>query len=1212
MGVPAFFRWLSRKYPSVIVECIEQRPVDVDGQQVPVDSSLPNPNGVEFDNLYLDMNGIIHPCTHPEDKPAPKDEDEMMIAIFECIDRLFRIVRPRKLLYMAIDGVAPRAKMNQQRSRRFRASKETQEKIDEIARIRSELQAKGAYLPPEKPKEAHFDSNCITPGTPFMDRLSKCLHYYIHDRLNNDPGWKGVKVILSDANVPGEGEHKIMDYIRRQRAQPDHDPNTQHVLCGADADLIMLGLATHEPNFTIIREEFKPNKPRPCDVCGQLGHEMKECTGTTPEDNMAKDPNMAFGNQDSFIFVRLSVLREYLERELQMPNLPFPYDFERALDDWVFMCFFVGNDFLPHLPSLEIREGAVDRLVNLYKKCVYKTRGWLTDSGDVNLERVQVIMSELGLAEDEIFKRRQQNEINFKNREKAKKRREQQQRPNFNLLERTQFAPTPIGQGPQTVQNARQEAANIRLAGMNRDSAPDNSNSRKRSAGAAGLDEEEDEQKHDEVRLWEDGFKERYYESKFEVSQDNLEFRYRVALQYVRGLCWVLRYYYQGCASWKWYFPYPPHSRGSPECLILYRVALQYVRGLCWVLRYYYQGCASWKWYFPYPPHPRAPPSVLYCALGLLHPATTSLRSYRVALQNVRGLCWVLRYYYQGCASWKWYFPYPPHPRGSPECLILYRVALQYVRGLCWVLRYYYQGCASWKWYFPYHYAPFASDFVNIGGLATAFETGTEPFRPLEQLMGVFPAASSTHVPKPWAKLMSDPFSPIIDFYPTDFKIDLNGKKFAWQGVALLPFVEENRLFKALEPYYGELTAAERQRNIRGNDRLYVDPSNPAYQFLLGLYSGAGGELRGRAGGEQQHPLRSEGVRGQLMLATENVPINGQLNSPVVGLPPVLGNQVVCVRFVDPEYPEDFIFPARRLPGATEPLRVLKPGDLSQQGNRNWRPQIDLRQLVLAGPEYPEDFIFPARRLPGATEPLRVLKPGDLSQQGTGTGGRRLPVLAGLEYPEDFIFPARRLPGATEPLRVLKPGDLSQQGNRNWRPQIGMVPSNTLASLDAAGHRMLGHQLPRDRSYSHVPPPQQHQNQHNRDRSQSYGPQRSGYVPYQNQRHQGDQGYNQGNQGYNQGRQGYNQGGQNYNQGGHGYNQGGQSYNQGQSYNRGGHDNRSGHDNRGSQDNRGSRHNQGGFRHQSPNDRNQGYRNNQGYSSNGSHGYTSQGGSRWR
>lgn len=825
MGVPAFFRWLSRKYPSIVAHCVEEKPQCVDGVKIPVDTTKPNPNDVEFDNLYLDMNGIIHPCCHPENKAAPKDEDEMMVAIFEYIDRIFSVVRPRRLLYMAIDGVAPRAKMNQQRSRRFRASKEAAEKVEDMARIRAELRDRGVPLPPEKNKSEHFDSNCITPGTPFMDRLAKCLHYYVHDRLNNDPGWKNIEVILSDANVPGEGEHKIMDFIRRQRANPKHDPNTHHCLCGADADLIMLGLATHEPNFTIIREEFKPNQPRPCEICAQLGHEMKDCQGLAKEKQGEFDElEKPIGSETEFIFLRLNILREYLEKDLHMQNLPFTFNIERAIDDWVFMCFFVGNDFLPHLPSLEIREGAIDRLIRLYKAAVYKTGGYLTENGFVELSRVQLIMTELGEAEDEIFKRRQENELNFKRRLKEKKKRmkleaESESKPAW--TPRGQFAPVAVGESVAAVQNAKNDAYNMRREGME--------HRRNLSAGNAGGngplesmlrpayvqgdgqgekrkheddDSSEEEEPHDEVRLWEDGWKERYYVSKFDISADNVPFRHDVAAAYVEGLCWVLRYYYQ--------------------------------------------------------------------------------------------------------------------------------------------------GCASWKWFFPYHYAPFASDFINVGDIKINFERDTQPFKPMEQLMSVFPAASKQHLPSVWGDLMDDPESPIIDFYPIDFKIDLNGKKYAWQGVALLPFVDEKRLLETVQTVYPQLTEAEVKRNTRGDDVFYVRKGHRGYSYLLGLYEACKDYNREF----DLEPKYFGGVGGKILLSHIAIGPGDDVRSVIPGLPDIPNNMVVCVRFRDPKYDKDFVFKAERLPGAKDPDRVLKPGDLTPEQNRSWRPQLGMaprRQIASVG-----------------------------------------------------------------------------------------------------------------------------------------------------------------------------------------------------------------------------------------------------------------------
>ncbi len=146
-----------------------------------------------------------------------------------------------------------------------------------------------------------------------------------------------------------------------------------------------------------------------------------------------------------------------------------------------------------------------------------------------------------------------------------------------------------------------------------------------------------------------------------------------------------------------------------------------------------------------------------------------------------------------------------------------------YVVGLCWVMKYYYDGCPSWKWYFPFHYAPFASDLKNIERFKKDcdFELG-EPFKPVEQLMAVLPEDSSHAIPKASRWLMSDSESPIIDFYPKEVPCDPNGKAMPWLWVVLLPFIDEDRLLSAFHPTMKDWTDSERLCNARGIDDGYV------------------------------------------------------------------------------------------------------------------------------------------------------------------------------------------------------------------------------------------------------------------------------------------------------------------------------------------------------------------------------------------------------
>jgi len=304
---------------------------------------------------------------------------------------------------MAIDGVAPRAKMNQQRARRYRAAQEMAENEREEAELREQFIAEGRAVP-QKRATAAWDSNVITPGTPFMHRLAKALIWYVHERYTKDPLWKqlGFRVILTDANIPGEGEHKICEYIREQRCQPGYDPNTKHMLYGADADLIMLGLATHEAHFAILREVVTAVKEeKKCSICGKSGHVASECTGDNPEEEEAVGPQMK-----PFQILNVAIMRQYLDHYFEALNgkVTFKYSLERCIDDFIFLCFFVGNDFLPHLPSLSIREGSIDALMEMYINLLPQLGDYLTLNGHVNLGPVDQFLECLGKIEDDVFR----------------------------------------------------------------------------------------------------------------------------------------------------------------------------------------------------------------------------------------------------------------------------------------------------------------------------------------------------------------------------------------------------------------------------------------------------------------------------------------------------------------------------------------------------------------------------------------------------------------------------------------------------------------------------------------------------------------------------------------------------------------------------------------------------------------------------------------
>ncbi|KAK7750233.1 exonuclease II Exo2 [Diatrype stigma] len=680
MGVPKFFRWLSERYPAI--------------SQLIAENRIP-----EFDNLYV---------RHTHDTSFRLSEEEMFIRIFNYIEHLFGKIKPQKLFFMAIDGVAPRAKMNQQRARRFRTALDAEQARDKAVREGVEL-----------PKDDPFDSNCITPGTEFMAKLTRQLKYFINKKVSEDSDWQGCEIVLSGHEVPGEGEHKIMEYIRNAKAQPDYSPNVRHCLYGLDADLIMLGLLSHDPHFCLLREEVT------------FGRASK-----------TKSKELEHQN---FYLMHLCIVREYLELEVQDLKkegvLKFPFDMERIIDDFILMAFFVGNDFLPNLPYLHINEGALATMFRIYKQILPQSEGYINEEGVINLPRLGLLLQELSKEEHRHFEHEHADTKWLKGKQLAETNGEEISK----------------SKGKLVISTAQKELwKKIRKFVHKRSTEPLDLGHELKAADRKFV-QEAAENLHLEWRTEEDDDGQRHLILSFPPKPEGTE----------------------------------DEDEEEEGQFALLRVIKRYDNS-----------------------------QVIDVSAG---EAQASMQ----AKYKEKLIEWKDKYYSEK-------FEWTPENKETE----LKKLSENYVQGLQWVLFYYYRGVASWPWFYAYHYSPMISDVEKGFNADMNFKLG-QPFRPFEQLMGVLPDRSKKIVPTVYHELMTDPKSPIIDFYPRDFELDMNGKKMEWEAVVKIPFIDEKRLLSGMATKNELLSADEKARNDFGVSLKFTYDPNVNFTYpssLVGIF----------------------------------------------------------------------------------------------------------------------------------------------------------------------------------------------------------------------------------------------------------------------------------------------------------------------------------------------------------------------------------------
>ena len=431
MGIPAYFSHIVKQHTDIIKKF--------------------NKDFGKVDNLLMDCNSIIYDCVRSIE--SKKNFENLLIkSVCLKIEEYIKNIKPSNTVYIAFDGVAPVAKLEQQRTRRYK-SHFTNSIINSF----------------KNNKTTTWDTTNITPGTNFMDNLSK----YIHNYFNDPRKYKVNNLLISTSTNEGEGEHKLFSDIRK-----DNEYLKQKtVIYGLDADLIMLSLNHRK-------------------YCKEI-YLFRETPEFIKHIDSSLSPNLLY-------VMDINELAIELTKSLNN-NQPINKDYQtNRIHDYIFICFMLGNDFIPHIPCINIRTNGITHLMDAYKITVSNHNENITDGTKINWSVFRKFIKHLSDNELDYYN------LEYKTRERQSKR----------------YFPS------STPEECENKFLNLPI--QNR-----------------------------EVEVYispgEEYWKNRYYKKLFNVSYEK-DIIKDICINYLEALEWTFKYYTDGCMNWRWCYKYhyPP------------------------------------------------------------------------------------------------------------------------------------------------------------------------------------------------------------------------------------------------------------------------------------------------------------------------------------------------------------------------------------------------------------------------------------------------------------------------------------------------------------------------------------------------------------------------------------------------------------------------------------------------------------------------------